>query len=91
MPAHIIETCAARGAILSGAARRGGGSIGYMPRNVLFYVWLHNFFPKETQLDKGSFCFPGKILSKKDFVLFIVFFFQETYSVVKHFMDRNEN
>ena len=55
MHANIIKTCATHDAM-----RSGGGRVGYMLRNTLFYILCYNFFPQETQIDKSPISFPEK-------------------------------
>ena len=72
MYADIIKTCAAHGAMCSGAA---GAHIGSMPRKVLFYISRAEFFSLETQPCIGSFRFPRKTLYVIDLILSLLYFF----------------
>ena len=58
--ADIIKTFAAHGAMRSGAA--GATYRLYAAQNIFFTLGVIAYFPQVTQLDKGSFCIPGKAL-----------------------------
>ena len=59
----------------AGAMRGGGAQVGSMPRKILFYIYSLNFFPQETQLSKGAFRIPEKILHETDYLFALSYFF----------------